>query len=84
MPTLIRWTCPTALDAEEQALADLLHRIGKFYVFLRTIRGELFDEAFQAELAASYQPRGTRPVPPALLAMVVLLRPTTRSATRRP
>jgi hypothetical protein len=73
MPTAIRWTCPTALDAEEQALAAALHRIGKFYVFLRTIRAELFDEAFQAELAAIYQPRGTQPVPPALLAMVVLL-----------
>ena len=38
--------------------------------FLREIRAELFDEAFQAELAAAYQPRGTAPVPPALLAMV--------------
>jgi hypothetical protein len=73
MPTEIRWTCPIALNAEEQALAATLHRIGKFYVFLRTVRGELFDEAFQAELAASYQPRGTQPVPPALLAMVTLL-----------
>ena len=73
MPTAIRWTCATALDAEEQALAAVLHRIGKFYVFLRTIRAELFDDAFQAELAAIYQPRGTQPVPPALLAMVVLL-----------
>ncbi len=73
MPTPIRWSCPTVLDAEEQTLAAALHRIGKFYVFLRTIRAELFDEAFQAELAAIYQPRGTAPVPPALLAMVVLL-----------
>jgi hypothetical protein len=62
-----------ALDAEEQALTATLHRIGRFYVFLRTVRGELFDEAFQAELAAIYQPRGTQPVPPALLAMVTLL-----------
>ena len=46
---------------------------GKFYVFLRTIRSELFDEGFQAELAAVYRPRGTRPIPPALLAMVLLL-----------
>ena len=51
----------------------MLHRIGRFYVFLREIRAELFDEAFQAELAAIYQPRGTAPVPPALLAMVMLL-----------
>jgi hypothetical protein len=54
-------------------VAQALHRIGKFYVFLREIRAELFDDAFQAELAAIYQPRGTAPVPPALLAMVTLL-----------
>ena len=45
-------------------MAAKLHRIGKFYVFLREIRAELFDEAFQAELAAAYQPRGTAPLPP--------------------
>src|SRR4029450_8784182 len=73
MPTSIRWACPTELTAEEARVAQALHRIGKFYVFLREIRAELFDEGFQAELAAVYQPRGTAPVPPALLAMVVLL-----------
>jgi len=73
MPTPIRWTVPPTLTADEARVAQLLHRIGKFYVFLREIRAELFDEAFQTELAAVYQPRGTAPVPPALLAMVVLL-----------
>jgi hypothetical protein len=73
MPTPIRWQVPTTLTADESDIAQMLHRIGKFYVFLREIRAELFDEAFQAELAAVYQPRGTAPVPPALLAMVVLL-----------
>jgi hypothetical protein len=73
MPTPLRWMLPTELDADERAVAQALHRIGKFYVFLRTVRHELFDEAFQAELAAVYRPRGTRPVPPALLAMVLLL-----------
>lgn len=73
MQTSIRWACPTELTAEERRVAQALHRIGKFYVFLREIRAELFDEAFQAELAAIYQPRGTAPVPPALLAMVTLL-----------
>src|ERR687888_423119 len=73
MPTSIRWICPTELTPDEARVAQMLHRIGKFYVFLRTIRHELFDEAFQAELAAVYQPRGTAPVPPALLAMVLLL-----------
>jgi len=73
MQTSIRWVCPTELTADEGRVAQALHRIGKFYVFLREVRAELFDEAFQAELAAIYQPRGTAPVPPALLAMVTLL-----------
>jgi hypothetical protein len=73
MPTSIRWSCPTELTTDEARVSEMLHRIGKFYVFLREIRAELFDEAFQAELAAVYQPRGTAPVPPALLAMVMLL-----------
>ena len=72
MPTPIRWACPTELTAEEKRVAQALHRIGKFYVFLREIRADLFDEAFQAELATVYQPRGTAPVPPALLAMACL------------
>ncbi len=73
MPTPIRWQVPIELSPEEARLAATLHRIGKFYVFLRTIRAELFDEAFQAELAAVYQPRGTAPLPAALLAMVTIL-----------
>jgi hypothetical protein len=73
MPTTTRWACPTELTADEARVAQALHRIGKFYVFLREVRAELFDEAFQAELAAIYQPRGTAPVAPALLAMVTLL-----------
>lgn len=73
MPTPLRWSVPTELSGAEATLAGKLARVGKFYVFLRTIRSELFDEAFQAELAAVYHPRGTRPIPPALLAMVLLL-----------
>lgn len=73
MPTPIRWQVPVELSPEEARLAATLHRIGKFYVFLRTVRAELFDEAFQAELAAAYHPRGTTPLPAALLAMVTVL-----------
>ena len=73
MPTLIRWQVPVELSPEEARVAATLHRIGKFYVFLRTVRAELFDEAFQAELAAVYHPRGTAPLPAALLAMVTVL-----------
>lgn len=47
----------------------------KLFVFLREHRHELFDDAFQAELAGMYRAReaGKEPVPPALLAMVTLL-----------
>jgi len=73
MPTSIRWQVPSELNAAEQRVAAKLHRIGTFYVFLREVRAELFDEAFQAELAAVYHPRGRTPLPAALLAMVTLL-----------
>jgi hypothetical protein len=73
MPTQIRWRPPVPLSPAEEAVAQHLHRNGKFYAFLREIRAELFDEAFQAELAAAYAPRGTAPLPAALLAMVTLL-----------
>jgi hypothetical protein len=73
MPTQIRWRPPVPLSPAEAAVAQHLRRNGKFYVFLREIRAELFDEAFQAELAAAYAPRGTAPLPAALLAMVTLL-----------
>ena len=73
MPTLIRWHVPVELSPEEARVAEKLRRIGKFYVFLREVRAELFDEAFQAELAAAYQPRGVTPLPAAMLAMVTLL-----------
>ena len=78
MPTPIRWQVPSELSPDEARLAATLHRIGKFYVFLRAVRAELFDEAFQAELAAIYHPRGTVPLPAALLAMVTVLQATIR------
>lgn len=60
-------------SAVEQKVAETLRPASKFYRFLWEIRGELFDEEFQKELGASYQPRGQEPCPPALLAMVMLL-----------
>jgi hypothetical protein len=56
----------------------LLRRLGKhrkLFAFLYQVRRELFDDAFQDELASMY--RDTResklPVAPALLAMAILL-----------
>lgn len=73
MTTTVRWNPPIELSPSERRIAKVLQRTGKFYVFLREVRHELFDEAFQAELAEAYGPRGTAPLPAALLAMVTLL-----------
>jgi transposase len=52
-----------------------LVRRAKLFVWLRQHRHELFDDAFQAELAAAYQesPKGQPPVPPAQLALATIL-----------
>ena len=68
----MRWILPSN-SARETAVAGGLRRASKFYVFLWRVREELFDEAFQEELAAAYEPRGQDPCPPAMLAMVTLL-----------
>ncbi len=67
----MRWN-PKASEAEKKVAAKL-RKASAFYRFLWEIRGELFSPDFQDELAASYQPRGQEPCPPALLAMVMLL-----------
>jgi hypothetical protein len=58
---------------EDQFLTRL--RKGKFYAFLRRVRHEVFDAATQQALIAAYPARasGKDPVPPALLAMVLVL-----------
>lgn len=73
MATTVRWEVPVDQTSAEKRVARALTRIGKFYVFLREIRHELFDEEFQAELAEAYAPRGEAPLPAAMLAMVTLL-----------
>ena len=76
----MRWEVPTELSDEETSIAKKLKRIGKFYVFLREIRSELFDDEFQAELEVAYKkPRGQEPLPAALLAMVILLQAYTQT-----
>ena len=68
------WSPPVeTTDAEKRILARC--KKSRLFVFLRAHRHELFDEAFQRELLASYADRkgGKEPVAPALLAMVTLL-----------
>ena len=52
-----------------------LTRTRKLFGFLRELRYELFDDSFQTELESMYRQTGAGkgPLPPALLAMVVLL-----------
>ena len=70
----MHWDVPIEFSAPERQGAKRLHRIGKFYVFLRETRHQLFDASFEAELAKAYKaPRGTAPIPPARLAMVTRL-----------
>lgn len=67
------WTMPGKMTDEELKIAGRLKRTGRFYVFLREVLPELFDEGFVSELTAAYTPRGQEPLPPALLATVTLL-----------
>ena len=75
MNRVYRWEVPEVLSGEEEAICQRLKRTGKLFVFLRRQRHRLFDEAFEAQLSGMYAdlPRGTPPLPPALLAMVTLL-----------
>jgi hypothetical protein len=68
------WSPPVETSAAEERILRLCKK-AKLFVFLREHRHELFDDGFQAELAAMYRARsaGKDPVPPALLALVTLL-----------
>lgn len=72
---LERWRPRTRYTKQEQVLRHRLTRTGKLFGFLRDYRGELFNDEFQAELESMYRDSGAGrvPVPPALLAMAVLL-----------
>src|SRR5690349_1157314 len=70
----VYWRPPIELSAIEQSIIKRIRR-AKLFVFLRQHRHEVFDEAFQQELACLYQEsqRGQPPVPPALLALATIL-----------
>ena len=70
-----RWQPKRESTRQEEFLLKRLHRTRKLFGFLRRHRHELFDEQFQSELEGMYRASGSgqEPVPPALLAMVVLL-----------
>ena len=68
------WQPPIELSPAEQVIRKRIKR-AKLFVFLRERRHELFDAAFQQELAALYQPskRGQPPIPPAQVALATIL-----------
>jgi len=68
------WQPPIDLSPAEQAIRKRIKR-AKLFIFLREHRHELFDEAFQQELATLYQSssRGQPPIPPAQLALATIL-----------
>ena len=68
------WRPPVEPSPAEQTVMRLVRR-AKLFVWLREHRHDLFDDGFQAELAAAYQesPKGQPPVAPAQLALATIL-----------
>jgi len=66
---------PVGLTEAEQALVKRLGKRSKFYVFMRSIRHQLFDDAMQEQLETMFsdKPRGTPPIPAAQLVLMALL-----------
>jgi hypothetical protein len=68
------WHPPVEPSSLEQVIIARIKR-AKLFVFLRHHRHELFDDAFQEELATLYAPslRGQPPIPPAQLALATIV-----------
>jgi hypothetical protein len=69
------WWSPPVEPSPAEAVVIKAVRRAKLFVFLRLHRHELFDEQFHTELAQIYRdsPKGHPPVPPAQLALAVIL-----------
>lgn len=72
---LSTWSPPVELSGAEEFFCSRMKRVGRLYAFLRRYRHELLNEGFQRELLGMYaqEKHGAPPVPPAMLALVVLL-----------
>ena len=75
------WNPPIELSKKEQKIVQLIKR-AKLFTFLREIRHLLFDEPFQEELSKMYAEadKGHPPVPPAQLALTVILQAYTKAS----
>lgn len=76
-----QWNQPIELSNQEQKIVKRIKR-AKLFPFLRESRHLLFDEAFQEELSKMYAEaeKGHPPVPPAQLALTVILQAYTRAS----
>jgi hypothetical protein len=70
-----RWRPSATVTRQEQFILKRLEKRRRLFGFLRRHRMEIFDDAFQAELESMYRDTGAgkEPVPPALLAMALVL-----------
>jgi len=69
-----RWRPSVVVTKHEQFLLERLEKKRKLFGFLRRYRHDIFDDEFQAELD-TYRDTGARKeVPPAQMAMALLLR----------
>src|SRR5712691_895741 len=68
------WQPPVALSEQEEQIVKRVRK-AKLFVFLREHRHELFNQAFQQELANLYRQaeRGHPPIAPAMLALALIL-----------
>jgi hypothetical protein len=80
--TIPRWAPSSEITKREMYLLKRLVRTKKLFRFLREHRLDLFDDAFQDELASMYRDsdEGKEAVAPAQLAMAVLLQAYTGSS----
>jgi len=70
-----KWKPKGAVTKGEEFILKRLEKKRKLFGFLRRHRQEIFDEAFQSELEEMYRDTGagSDPVPPALLAMALIV-----------
>jgi IS5 family transposase len=75
MMTIARWNPTTTTTAQEELLLKRSRKKRKLFAFLREHRGELFDDAFQKELAEMYRDTGAGKdaAPPAIMAMALIM-----------
>lgn len=68
------WNPPKELSSAEERVAQRIRK-AKLFLFLRQIRHQLFDEEFQKELSRVFKDStvGLCPVPPAQMALAILL-----------